>query len=289
MEKTFTLFRSLSLLVSTCLFVMLGTTKAQVIYTAVNNAQGAYMGNLSYDIDLNKDNTVDFSVSILHMQYQEASAPGGYYDEYSARVSANDSNEVCVDADILLAFAPNAVIDNSLNWSVNGYLSRYYFDGKGKPYERFGSSAAGNFVNGTGKYVGVKLKANGKTYFGYIAVDTKNLDNSSGSFTVTGFAYEYTADKSIAASAGATVAVVDAYMKNNTSITYADHTIIADFKQSFIGKIALVNMSGQTLVTAPVNGISSSVSVAGVPSGVYQVVVSGPEGSYAEKLLITER
>lgn len=292
MEKTFTLIKSIKALVLACSFVIMGSADAQVVYTTVEDGIRNYTDNTSYEIDLNKDGIIDFEVRILHMQHQDARVPGGYYDDYGAGINASEGNEVLTSFDRnLLSLSPNTVIDNSLGWdsSSSGDLSQYYFDGKGNPYEHIGSSGSGNFVNSTGKYVGVKFTADGKTYLGYIAIDTKDLNKYSGSFTVTGFAYESTPGKGIAAGAGETVDITDSYVKNNTTITYTNNTIVAKFKNSFNGKIELVNMNGQVVKTATANGISASVSIEGTTSGIYQIIVSGAEGMFSEKIFTSER
>lgn len=290
MKEISNLVKSMKALALACLWVIVHTADAQVVYTSVKDGTKTYDDIFAtYEIDLNKDDTVDFTVRILHMQHQDARVPGGYYDEYSANINASEGNEVLgINLDTL---SSHTMIDNSLEWDfiINGNLSHYYFDGKGDPYERFGSSGSGNFVNSTGKYVGVKFTTNGKTYLGYIAIDTKNLNQPSGSFTVTGFAYESTPGKAITAGAGETVSVTDSYVKNNTTIAYLNNTIVAEFKNSFNGKIEVVNMNGQVVKTTLVNGSSVSVSTEGIPSGIYQVVVSGVEGMFSEKTLITER
>lgn len=190
--------------------VAAGTSgQSQVMYTNVDPDTLTSGVNNSYDLDLNNDNVVDFSLSIIESTTSSYFTWSSGFFNYTnmqkgIQIDPVSGNEV-------LGFWAQAldsgmVVQNAqYGWSGYGgnaianevqYFSSYQFTTYyGSTYSgtNSGTWAGGNFVAAQDKYLGLRVNINGNLHYGWARLDVL----SDTSFVIKDYAIEMTANKFI--------------------------------------------------------------------------------------------
>jgi hypothetical protein len=247
------------------------------------------MGQSSYAIDMDNDGTNDFTLIAQKISTTKSSmaitgtgvtilpASGNGVD-YKQVKSGNTS------ASYALALNANDNINNTLNWYIGGTGSSS--SAIGLPLAGAGTVGGvpfttGQFHNVTNKYIGVKFTKGANTYYGWIRVDVGNYNT----FTVKDWAYDNTAGTAIQAGQGM-ASGVSTYLSSVTTIIATNNIIEASFANPINGNIQIVNMNGAVVKAAGVNGNGCTINMNGMPTGIYNVIVSANEGTLAKKVYV---
>lgn len=172
------------------------TTKADIVYTDINDVTFSNNGQF-YDLDLNNDGTPDFKLDITKINNIISSYYYSSYSFYIVGVKYNavalqplNTNEAVVSGGLYIdVLNQNTPINQAANWNANqnnlGYFLSYYYSN----YWSNSNSATSNgpWNNTQNKYIGLKLKVSGNTYYGWVRLDVANLYDN---FTVKDYAFQ---------------------------------------------------------------------------------------------------
>jgi hypothetical protein len=162
--------------------------QAEIVYTAANVTIGV---NQSYDLDLNNDGTVDFTI----VNQFKSSASGNLFMQ-----NPGGGNAV----------AGHIVNSGGFPWAYafsSGFritkAARHFTSGRatmawvrvGKYRSNWGGSWPGTYGFGGGGYLGLKFVINGKIHYGWARLYTDLAFTQTA--TLTGYAYETVPNKAI--------------------------------------------------------------------------------------------
>lgn len=255
--------------------------QAQVIYNPFDPDVTPVTG-IPYPADLNGDLTVDFFIS---SQNGPLVVDEGQFDGEAVAVVPVSGNSVLIDQNSLFRFAttvPAGTLVGATNTDWSDELGVLAADGT-ITLTAFPISSpvqGGNFADKTDQYVAVQFMAGGNVHFGWIRVDVTGYN----SVTIKDWAYESTPNTPI--TVGQIPTGISEYILKNTKMIVSENFITAEFSDAFEGKMEMINLSGQTVKTANVNGNSCSLNTSDLTAGIYQVIVSGREGYAARKVVV---
>lgn len=250
------------------------TAKAQIVYTDVVPDVVCYMNGSSYKLDLNNDGTYDFNLYII----QTGTSP---HINQSIRITPLNSNEIVggsTSSFYPLELNSNIKIDsNTLHWSGNtpqtlrgttwSYIS-HYNPKLHHTFSQWVQNYSGNWtVSNTDRYLGLKLKNAGNTYYGWIRMQT----NLYLDFKVEDYAYNSIPNQPILA--GQTIATGINEIGFQTAFSIypnpATNSIAVNFPSDNAGELSIVNLYGEVVFTEKTNVEEMKVDVSKFSSGMY--------------------
>jgi hypothetical protein len=157
-------------------------SEAKIIYTKTHQVIGT---NGIYPLDLNHDGTIDFLIK-RHSSGTEIS----WFDSLGAKEAFGNAIEG--GNNLVDALYKGALIGPHQRFISNTYRSGEGMFRGGCSVTNCGST--GQWKNVNRRYLGLKFQIDGKTHYGWARL---NVSGFTG--TVTGYAYETVADKSIRA------------------------------------------------------------------------------------------
>jgi hypothetical protein len=192
-------------------------SNAQIVYTDIpDSARTA-----SYNLDLNNDGITDFVIT--HSTSPATGACYGAKTNNYIKVTPSGNNQV-VDYSSASAtkIAVNILIDAStLTWggTSNQLMSSLTWTCIGMAHTppSWHGHPAGQWYNAIDGYLGVKLKKNGNTYYGWVRISI----SGANSFTVKDYAYDSTPNHSIVISA-----MSGARLSEEINLNSADFSLI---------------------------------------------------------------
>lgn len=157
------------------------TADAKVVYTPAHVV--LRLGD-NYNVDLNHDDTTDFTIKNLKYCSSDF-CYFGLLEQPVYNFAVGDSRFAAalrrgVQIDSRLKFSPRVGVLASYWWGVNG------------------TGTSGNWVNVKHRYLGLKLQVKGKTHYGWARLNVK-VQGPSITGTLTGYAYETIPGKGIVA------------------------------------------------------------------------------------------
>lgn len=264
------------------LLMFSSVVQAQVIYNPFDPDVTPVAG-VPYEADLNGDLIPDFFITANNgpLVVNE-----GQFNGDAVAVVPASGNSVLIDQGSLYRFATSVPLGSSVGgasteWSDEiGVLAANGTVTITTPITFTTPVQGGNFVDKTDQYVAVQFTAGGNVHYGWIRVDVSGYN----SITIKDWAYESTPNTPI--TVGQIPTGISEYILKNTKMIVSENFITAEFSDAFEGKMEMINLSGQTVKTANVNGNSCSLNTSDLTAGIYQVIVSGREGYAAKKVVV---
>lgn len=253
--------------------------QATIVYHDVDpdeTQSQANAGTQSFIVDMNADNTPDFTLTVFNGDTTISTYSGS---GTVVGITAASNNFVAQGTNFpapqAAAYNSGDEINNGLNWQGSSQALRYNVN-VGIPMNN------GAFSGDADKYIGVKFTDGTNTYYGWIRV---SVNNAGSSYTIKDWAYENTPDAAIAAG-DMPVAAVSERLKNSTTIINQNNMLKITFAEPLSGAVHVVNMSGAVVASANIQGMNSEVNLQSMLSGIYNVVVESNEGSFAKKIFV---
>ena len=274
------------------------STNAEIIYTDVDPDLTFTENEESYQLDLNNDEVVDFTI----VNYSFSFGFPGFFsiNRFGVDIEMGNGNGV-------LGFLSNyttsygSMATNTLMTPVRAneiISSNQEFVSSSNPLFAFFDISYGGdsftFTQGNFKdtifdqFMGLKFNAGGQTLYGWARVSVK-ADENGQSFTVFDYAYE---DSGAPIRAGegivspGALSIYDNDLSKNINITYFDGQVNISSDMLIDGAISLIDISGKTLQTAQVQTTEFNMNANGLPSGIYIVQVAGENFIRTEKIII---
>jgi len=244
------------------------------------------LGTTDYAIDMDNDGTTDFTLKVG--KFSGSSSKGVSYAGTGVAILPSGTNGVAKKVKVsgststsyALAMNANDNINNSLTWyTASGSSSGLVLAAKGNLGPA--NFTSGQFHNTTNKYLGVKFTTGANTYYGWIRLDVGDYNT----YTLKDWAYENTANTAIMAGQGAATGV-STYLNSVTTIIATNNVVEATFANAINGNMQIVNMNGAVVKAAEVNGTACSINMNGMPTGIYNVIVSANDGTLAKKVYV---
>jgi hypothetical protein len=262
--------------------------EGQVVYTDVVPDITIESGN-KYFLDLNNDNNPDFVIEAIH----KTSNLYGYQIEVNGvGIYAEGQNEFLVDYFSTSngdnsywpkALGLNTQINNLQDLWINtssgmamNILFEFYFTTQTLT-ETF---QAGHWQDAKNKFLGLKLKINGNSHYGWARLD---VDSAGTKFTIKDYAFNSRPNSQILAGE-----------KGSSSVNKTDAERLINLENrtlkisglTDITEISIYNSIGKIVITE--NNISnySELDFLALDSGYYIVVLSGNEQIYSEKIFL---
>jgi hypothetical protein len=215
-------------IVAVACLAMAQPVEAKIVYTPVNIGIGP---DQYYNLDLNHDGVTD--VVILNKFINGRPCPTG---SYVAELPASGNGVV--------GTPPGA-----LNQGTEIGPDQQFYEGSGTmasvyTHRQCGTFASGPWLNVAKRYLGLSVQLNGQTYFGWARL-TVRLNHVSFAVTLTGYAYESIAGKSILA--GQTIGAQD------DPVNPEDSGASASMNNLVLGTLQTVSLSGRAFGTQRVS------------------------------------
>ena len=192
----------LTYITAVALLVTLAMTQpseAKIVYTPTH-----VHVDRPYNLDLNHDGIADFTIQQNHIHYRRCGR--GPFDQDSLTITATQGNgEVgsnqqgivqvaAVDRGVTVGPNQSFISDSgaTMAWVLSGYKPGF----EGCMY--FLHSTGGDWVNVSNRYLGLEFRIKGKTHYGWARLSVQ-VGYVYIHATLTGYAYETTAGKSIKA------------------------------------------------------------------------------------------
>ncbi|MGB3075256.1 MAG: T9SS type A sorting domain-containing protein [Chitinophagales bacterium] len=227
---------------------------AQIMYTDVNPDFVGTGNGASYDLDLNNDGTTDFQVNIT--------SNGA---DVKLLINAIDNNAIAGTSSDPYKYPSllqaNDVIGDALTWVEGNYQTMAtsgYFQ---NPY--------GNWFGATDAYMGLRIKVGTGDHYGWARFD---VSEDGKTFTVKDYAYEATADASIAAGDAGNIGITPVNALGY-KVFSANQSIHVQLKNDLSGDVTITNLLGQTIKSVEINSNVMAISMAGEESSIYLVTV----------------
>lgn len=164
--------------------------QARIVYTKAHHVIG--LGD-HYKLNLNHDGKTDFRLGYFYSRVTS----GTIRSIYASGASGNGVEGTAGSPFLAAAFRRGTRIPNRHRFSQAQARMAYECDGFIGTCART-TSFKGNWVNASGKYLGLKFTIHGKTHYGWARL-TIRWANYQLNATLTGYAYETIPNKSIIA------------------------------------------------------------------------------------------
>ncbi|GEM_PF-877129 len=164
------------------------TAQGQITYTDLN-PDVTVTANGFYQLDLNNDMTIDFTINANGYSYTYGSYSSGSNLIYA---SGNANNGIMMDSSFYAyALSSGSAINNAASWSNNGSLvGSFFFASSTFSF----STSYGAWTGGvTDKYLGLRVEISGSYYYGWARLDVPGPDE----FTIKDYAIQTNAGLSI--------------------------------------------------------------------------------------------
>ena len=256
------------LLCSILLNLLLGFTflNAQIIYTDIEpDYASANLGDL-YNLDLNNDGTVDFTLSNIYWEN---------YWEYFAELNANPNG-----VNGAISVHPWATHMQALNYGMEIFLNPHITYGDGQSYAPisymvsgycFGSETGCNYdwAYTSDKYIGLRFLINGQIHYGWARLDVfYGLE-----WTLKDYAYQATPNTMILAGEMPTLGLDNENVLTNIKITSSDNKISV-YNLNETHHYTLFSITGQSVLSGSVSKDNSMINTSTLSSGLYVIELS---------------
>lgn len=295
------------------------TGNAEIIYTDVDPDQTFTENGDSYELDLNNDGDIDFTINVTSSSFAGSSyIPGGTFYGYSfsgfTNVFANSSNVVGITpangngvygSVTMTSSAYGGTNTNSQIRPLKANLilspDETFIEGENEllafqknfisnPYFNIDSSGVDGNFNDTifDRFLGVKFKEGSTFLYGWARVSI-HVEKGSQSFTIYDYAYEDSGDP-IYSGAGivspGSLSLNDDLAIQGLRVQNLNGQIYISSDYSLIGKVILLDISGATIQTKTINGKELILNTENKATGTYLVQVVSDDGKQTTKKVI---
>jgi hypothetical protein len=265
-----------------------GSANAQVIHHTLNPSVVLDTNNAFYKLDLNGDGTADF-----------------YFAEFQSKkygfagLGLSKNNSIVGSIRSLSTFKrgyPSVLsTGNKIGTSNQWFKLSELKEMNGKYYypelaSSFGSTLVlhhGKWDGGeTGKFVGLKVTAAGKSYYGWARITIPAL--SARSITIIDYAYESTPGASINAGDTSGVAGVQITELQNASVYASGKNVFVKYADAAISgmNIEVRDIQGKEIFSTQTNNESYELNLNNEAAGTYIVTVRSGNAQEAKKIVI---
>lgn len=256
------------------------SANASIVYTDVDPDETFSQNLDQYDLDLNDDGVIDFTV----LNYSYSFSFYGFGIKQNNVYAIPNSGNAIAAGSFTSTYSSNTYTNTSFkplraNEIVSSNAS--FIDTYGVLFGALQFGSYGSFNNGQfndtifDRFMGVKFKESGEDLYGWVRLSVQAGEGSQ-SFTIYDYAYENTGGP-ITAGAGITspgsVGINEDLILKNVNAINLDGQLKVTSDDRLNGKVNLINISGQTVKTANINGKELLINSSSLAKGTYIVQV----------------
>ena len=236
---------------------------AQIIYTDITPDAVVSTTGTKFDIDLNGDATVDFSVAFTSGTY--SSLPYNYCLAYTTLGTTNQ-----IDSSASNGYAEVHALNNNINssnlWNIG-------FAGTGVNQHLLGLTLGpytiGNWLGVTDQYLAVKFDIGGTNHYGWIRMDVSATANS---ITVKDMAYD--AGNDVGILAGAMPLGVAKIELEGVKVFNNGKQININIGSIEAANVVVRDLTGREVYSSNLNNTFSQINMENTADGIYTVTVT---------------
>jgi hypothetical protein len=280
-----------TIILVTAICLMNQFANAQIVYTDINPD---ITSASAYSLDLNNDGITDFSIVASNVN----NANG--YSSYVAAYGLNGNGVARSSPNSTYAknFNGGTAIEASAVWASQSSLKTKY--NYCQPFGGCSSGGSGSFGGGDG-FLGLRLIANGQTYYGWARFKKVAVSNNNASFMIREYAYDSTPNHSIVAgvTSGARL-TEEIFLEENifSPVSYPNPlcksaTISFSLSESQKVSLKIFDVSGRLVSTLADKTFDAGENelvwnAAEVNAGIYFLRFQSGENMQTEKLIVTK-
>ncbi|GAB4254368.1 MAG: hypothetical protein Kow0079_10590 [Vicingaceae bacterium] len=252
---------------------------AQVVYTDVNPDQTFSTSGDSYNLDLNGDAIVDFTLKFDINTYSS-----GAYTANIVQIVNGTGNQNLGQG------APGN------NWNYPSVLSSGDTIGSAGPWISganvvsglasywVGSGSYGYWGGQSMKFLGLKFDIGGNTHYGWARV---SVASQATGFTIHDYAYESTPNTEIIAGNMGSTSISENTTMKNVKVFVADKNLNINIPSAYQGyNVKVVDITGKVVVNTTLNKNKNIISLNEFTNGVYLVLIEGNKEAFAQKVIL---
>ena len=273
---------------SLALGVIASNAESQVFYTDIE-PDITIQSNNKYFLDLNNDSSPDFVIEAIH----KTSNLYGYQIEVNGvGIYAEGQNEFLVD------YFSTSNGDNSywpkalgLNTQINNLQDTWINTSSGMAmniiFEFYYTTQtitetfqAGHWQDAKNKFLGLKLKLNGNTHYGWARLD---VDSAGTEFTIKDYAFNSRPNSQILAGEKGSNSIKPT--EDKPFINLENRTLKVSGLIDNTG-ISIYNSVGKIVITENSIRNYSELDLSALPTGMYIISIASKDNIYSEKILL---
>ena len=256
------------------------SANASIVYTDVDPDETFSQNLDQYDLDLNDDGVIDFTV----LNYSYSFSFYGFSIQQNNVYAIPNSGNAIAAGIFTSTYSSNTYTNTSFkplraNEIVSSNAS--FIEDYGVLFGALQFGSYGSIINGQfndtifDRFMGVKFKESGEDLYGWVRLSVQAGEGSQ-SFTIYDYAYE-DSGAPITAGAGITspgsVGINEDLVLKNVNAINLDGQLKVTSDDRLNGKVNLINISGQTVKTANINGNELFINSSALAKGTYIVQV----------------
>jgi len=276
---------------------MAGVASAQIEYTDINPDVTLATDGDFYLLDLNNDGVNDFRLE-FHSQESTFTYYGyniGFRDVHIVDVSPLHNNAIAGASTyftlsysetepIAYNLSPGIPIDENQNWKItddNILAASRVLSVQGSGY----SAQYGQWENQNDKYLGLKLKVAGQTYYGWARLDVASYENDLET-VIKDYAFQSQADLGI--EAGTITKINKTILDKKLNIYGFDNSIFINAKElnGLEGIITVYNELGQSVYNSKLIDAQTKISIDNNGGQLYLVNVRVGDAVISKKVVL---
>ncbi|MFC2111003.1 T9SS type A sorting domain-containing protein [Bacteroidota bacterium] len=265
--KTNFFLKSLITVVFVLIIIISGINKlsSQIIYT-----------------DLTPDSVyTGWDVYVLKFDTSLSTDDGEFYIwKHPTNVQINSYNQNCFVITDLVGYpmalnAADSIGPSSGNWTTtqSAYLNLN------------DNGSAGNWINVTDKFLGLKYKNGNNWYYGWVRLD---IDAAPNQLVIKDYAYQSTANLAIVAGNSVNTSIHNQVVKQMNFKVFADGKIlyINASLNNVNSNVFIMNSIGQCILSFKQTETLKSISLASYPSGIYYIAIDSNQTRRIYKVFV---
>lgn len=268
-----------------------GVANGQVVYTDVNPDQTFTLGG-GYVLDVDNNTVTDFTFQVgtsyvtsgtINVNVKAGMINGPASNEVIGQTQ-NVGGQTLFLADTLLT---GDNISTAANWlSVGATAGWPVLLGGQMKIGVFPEGGAGNFLDVTDKYVGLKFQIGADVHYGWARFD---VSADGLTYTIKDYAYESLKETPI--EAGKTTSGytdVDEKDELNVNVFQYGESLFIDTKNEDIsdGQLTVVDLSGKIVLTTSVSETREVINISALANGTYVVSLQLKSGVATKKISV---
>ncbi len=248
---------------------------AQVMYTDVNPDQTFTNNGDSYNLDLNGDATIDFTINLT--------VSSGVYKVGITNAGSNQnmgSGSTAAGWNYPLALSYGASIGSAGPWQSGASNASALFSYYGS------SSTYGLWGGATDKYLGLKFDIGGNTHYGWARLD---VAANGSSFTIKDYAYESTADSNIVAGdmGSVSVSVAENLFSKDIKVFTTQGQLQVNIPTEYVGyNLKVIDVAGSEVLNSRLMKTITKFDLSENANGVYLLLISGDNNTFTQKVVL---
>lgn len=268
-----------------------GIANGQVVYTDIVPDTVLNHHGDTYNIDLNHDGVVDFTIRIGNAVYASnhvlakfIAASAAKYNSIGGSTSGRYVYPAALNFGDMIG-SDLTGLGNKLKWNAGTNQSAASWLQNTQSTNSYGSY--GNWLNSTDQYMALRFLQGQSYYYGWLRMDSR-VSHDTVYAVLKDFAYQSIGDSSIAAGDTGSAVTGLHNVSNNlpVKINYFNHEVYITSPQNSIGAMAIevFDMEGRRLLEYNTSQKEYQFSTASLPAGLFLVRVTQSGKTYTKKI-----